>query len=151
MTVMHRLAVLALAAIILWTPALAADQRFLTEVDDLPLAPGLVELPGGTLFDLPQGRIVEASAQGTMLEVEARSFYDETLPELGWQIVADDQYRRDKEILRIEYSEGLPMTVHFSLTPARNAAAKDGKNGKDDKDSKEDKGGKVDQDDKGAQ
>ncbi len=53
--------------------------------------------------------------------------------------------------MRIEYSEGLPMTVHFSLTPARNAAAKDGKNGKDDKDSKEDKGGKVDQDDKGAQ
>src|SRR6185437_16642156 len=41
-----------------------AVSTFLAEVDDLPMAPGLVEQPGGTLFDTPEGRIVEAVAEG---------------------------------------------------------------------------------------
>jgi hypothetical protein len=108
------LAALAWAA----TPALAADSSYLVEVDDLPLAPGLIELPGGTLFESPQGRIVEANAQGEMLEVELRSFYDETLPQLGWTQTAPDEYRRDKEVLRFEITtNGMLVNIHFSLTP----------------------------------
>lgn len=147
MTVIQRLSALAAILTILSTPALAAGPGFLSEVDDLPLAPGLVELPGGTLFDSPQGRIVEANARGNLLEVEARNFYDETLPELGWQLVGSDTYRRDKEVLRLDYSEGMPMTVHFSLAPAQTAPAKDGK---DSKSGKDDSDSKADQDDKGA-
>lgn len=132
-------------------PAWAAGDGFLAEVDDLPLAPGLTELAGGTLFDSPTGRIVEANAQGNVLEVEARSFYDETLPELGWRVIGDDAYQRDKEILRIGYSDGLPMTVHFSIAPAP-ATTKDNKNDKADKD-KDDKSDSdtKNQDEKGAQ
>jgi hypothetical protein len=125
-----RILALGAALIALTSPARAADSAFLKEVDDLPLAPGLVEQPGGTLFDAPQGRIVEASAQGRLMEVEARQFYDESLPQLGWTQVGSSTYRRDKEMLRIEYSDGTPMTVHFSLAPVR-AADKD--KDKDDK------------------
>jgi hypothetical protein len=116
----------------------AADTAFLKEVDDLPLAPGLVEDAGGTLFDAPQGRIVEASAEGHMMEVEVRQFYDESLPQLGWTQVGSSTYRRDKEELRIDYSEGTPMTVHFSLAPAK-GAGKDKVKDDTDKDKAEDK------------
>lgn len=117
--------------ILLSAPALAADQGFLAEVDDLPLAPGLVEQPGGTLFDSPAGRIVEANAQGNLLEVEARTFYDEALPQLGWRQVGSDTYQRDNEVLRIDYSEGSPIIVHFSLAPAQSAGSKDDKGAKE--------------------
>ncbi len=114
-------------------PAFAADQTFLKEVDDLPLAPGLVEQPGGTLFDSPQGRIVEANAQGQLMEVEVRQFYDESLPQLGWTQVSSGVYRRDKEVLRLDYSDGMPIVVHFSLAPLKTASDKDDKDKKGDK------------------
>lgn len=110
--------------VLLATPALAADPGFLAEIDDLPLAPGLVEVPGGTLFDAPQGRIVEANATGTMLEVELRTFYDETLPQLGWKRTGTDEYRRDKEALHFEITTaGMQINIHFSLTPLKPAGA----------------------------
>jgi len=113
-----------LALTLLTAQAMADNAAFLAEVDDLPLAPGLVEQPGGTLFDSPQGRIVEATAQGSMLEAEVRTFYDEALPQLGWTRVGPDAYRRDKEILRFEIAtEGMRITVHFSLAPARSGQA----------------------------
>jgi len=115
-----------IAALILFAgPAQAADGAFLKEIDDLPLPPGFVELPGGTLFEAPQGRIVEANAEGTMLEVEARSFYDETLPQLGWARTGADEYRSEKEVLRLEFTiNGMEITIHYSVAPAKNAAAK---------------------------
>ncbi len=125
---MKRMSVAAVGLLVLVTsvpmPASATDPSgFLKEVDDLPLAPGLVEQPGGTLFDSPQGRIVEATAQGALLEVEVRQFYDESLPELGWHQVASGVYRRDKEVLRIDYSDGTPMVVHFAVTPFKAGTA----------------------------
>ncbi len=60
-------------------PALAAG-AFLTELEDLPLAPGLSEIPGGMLFDSPTGRIVEASAQGEIPADQVVAFYTQTLP-----------------------------------------------------------------------
>jgi len=112
----HLAAALALTLVSL--PASADSGAFLAEIDDLPLAPGLTELPGGTLFDTAAGRIVEATAEGSMLEVELRSYYDETLPELGWTRIGADSYQRDKEVLRFEIStEGMRIRIHFSLAP----------------------------------
>jgi len=109
---------------LLATPVLAAGPGFLAEIDDLPLAPGLTELPGGTLFDAPQGRIVEANATGQMLEAELRGFYDETLPQLGWKRTGPDEYRRDKEVLRVEVTTaGMEINIHFSLAPIKSAGA----------------------------
>jgi hypothetical protein len=109
---------------LLITPALAADPGFLAEIDDLPLPPGFVELPGGTLFEAPQGRIVEATIEGTMLEVEARQFYDETLPQLGWSHAGSDEYRRDKEVLRFAITtQGMQVDIHFSLAPIKASGA----------------------------
>jgi len=107
------------ALLMVAAPVRAAGAKFLAEIDDLPLAPGLTELPGGTLFDAPTGRIVEANATGRMFEVEVRQFYDETLPELGWQHTGIDTYRRDKEVLTIAIAtDGMEIKVHFSLAPA---------------------------------
>lgn len=117
-----------LAALLLLgaTPSLAADGAFLAEVDDLPLAPGLVEQPGGTLFDAPQGRIVEANAEGKASADAVRAFYEKVLPQLGWNSEGDLAFAREKERLKIEIDGSrTPVAVHFAITPRAKADAAD--------------------------
>lgn len=98
-------------------PAIRADQAYLAEFEDLPLAPGLAEQPGGTLFESPAGRIVETTARGDAAPETVKAFYRQTLPQLGWE-PADGGYRRDGELLRIDIDGSQqPLTVRFSVVP----------------------------------
>ena len=108
---------LALLALLLMCPAFAGE-AFLAELEDLPLAPGLTEAPGGLVFDSPTGRIVEASASGAVSADQVRSFYTETLAQLGWRSIGELQFRRDNETLKIAIDpRKKPLVVHFNLTP----------------------------------
>ncbi|PKU23351.1 hypothetical protein [Telmatospirillum siberiense] len=110
------------AALLLFLSAItgsaAAEGAFLSEMEDLPLPDGLTEAPGGMLFDSPTGRILEATATGTVSPDQVRAFYAQTLPELGWQKLGPSSYRRDNELLKIEIeAKRRPMLVHFSVVP----------------------------------
>ncbi len=102
----------------------ANDAGFVDGFEDLPLMPGLaVDDEAALLFDKPSGRIAEAVAGGSMPASEIRSFYDATLPELGWQPAGSDGrgmllFRRSDETLRIEIrDEKRIRLVRFLLTP----------------------------------
>ncbi len=109
-----------LAAVLLLVAGVAgAAQRYLADVVDLPLMPGLWEVPGaGMVFDKPSGRIVEAEARGPESPAAVRAYYADALPPLGWQAESDNVFRRDGEVLRIEISgrDGA-VAVRFSITP----------------------------------
>lgn len=97
--------------------ARAAD-LYLTEYEDLPLAPGLTEQPGGMLFESPTGRIVDATATGQISADQVRGFYQQSLPQLGWEAQPDGSYRRDNELLRIDIDGShRPLQVRFSVVP----------------------------------
>jgi hypothetical protein len=118
MSAAMRTAFLRLLLLAFLAPLMAAGgEAFLVELEDLPLAPGLAEMPGGLLFDSAEGRVVEASAKGEVAAEQVRQFYETTLKQLGWQNVGPLQFRRDNEILRIVIDGGKPLTVHFTLTP----------------------------------
>ena len=109
---------LALALCLSAVTPLQASDSFLAELEDLPLAPGLSEVPGGLLFDSADGRIVEATAVGAVSVEQVRGFYQATLQQLGWQPIADLQFRRDNEGLRLVFETGPTLlTVHFKLAP----------------------------------
>jgi hypothetical protein len=103
-------------------PSVLAQDDFISSIDDLPLMPGLVEEEGGMVFDSPSGRIVEAFATGNVSPGEVLSFYNETLPQLGWRSLGGHVFRRESEILKLEFPGGPgaapPLTVGFSLSPA---------------------------------
>lgn len=105
-------------ALLLAAPiARAAD--FVAGTEDLPLMQGLVPVAGKSLaFDKPEGRIVEAEARGKLVRAKVRDFYDATLPQLGWRASGADAWRRDGEVLRIEFGgrDG-DLTVGFTLSP----------------------------------
>lgn len=102
-------------------PALA--DGYVSVYEDLPLMPGLTELPGSALsFDTPAGRIIEVYAQGSGDLAAVVQFYDSALPQLGWTRLADQAWRRDQEVLRLSVSPngrkgGNPNLIHFSVAP----------------------------------
>ena len=111
----RRILIPAVLALLLAT-GVAHAEGFLAEVEDLPLAPGLTEQPGGTLFEGPTGRIVQATAGGTIDPAKVRVFYADALPGLGWKAGPDLSFTREDEILRIDVTAAL---VRFSITPAK--------------------------------
>ena len=96
---------------------------FISTIEDLPLMPGLIEEEGGMVFDSARGRIVEAYATGPVSEGAVIAFYAETLPQLGWRPDGPGVFRREREILKVEFPGGPgaapPLTVAFRLIPAK--------------------------------
>lgn len=93
---------------------------FFHTLNDVPVMPGLRELPDESInFDKPEGRIMAATAVSETLRSDAiRTFYGQTLPQLGWQAQADGSFLRDQERLKliIEASEGVSV-VHLQVEP----------------------------------
>ena len=92
---------------------------YIDRIADLPLMTGLREVPdAGVTFDKPAGRIVEAFAHGAVTPAAVRSFYRETLPQLGWRRTGTDRFAREGERLTLDYlGERGDLTVRFTLQP----------------------------------
>lgn len=115
-----RLLLLSLLWLGLLAGAVSAEEpRYLSEIQDLPLMPGLVEVVGaGLVFDKPNGRIVETYARGNVEAAAVTSFYRSTLPQLGWRLAGDGGFVREGETLVIETEPGeAGLTVRFVLRP----------------------------------
>ncbi len=99
----------------------AQDTVFLGTIEDVPLMPGLAEaVDDGMIFESPSGRIAEAHAWGAVTRRQVLDFYAATLPQLGWEREAAGRFRREGEILRLQFDDGdrSGLDVRFALTPA---------------------------------
>jgi hypothetical protein len=109
----------------LWAPASAisasgpAPATFLSSLDDIPLMPGLTERKDlAVSFDKPEGRIVEAYAEGRLSAGAVAKFYAATLPQLGWRDQGGNRFAREGEELLLHFKPAGPkLTVQFSLSP----------------------------------
>ena len=99
---------------------MALATEYLTVIPDLPLPTGLVEIvENGAVFDAPTGRIATGYASGQVTAEAVRDFYDQTLPQLGWESVVSGTYRRQSETLKIDVlggEDGNPANVSFTLS-----------------------------------
>ena len=102
-------------------PALAdeATTSYIAGIDDLPLMPGLAQVPeAGVVFDKPSGRIVEAYAEGAVARAEVAAFYAATLPQLGWRARQSNVFLREGERLSLIFLGGDgELIVRFTLEP----------------------------------
>ncbi len=97
---------------------LAAQTRFSDAISDLPLMEGLSEEPGAAVFDKPSGRIVEMTARGKVTRSAVETFYETTLPALGWQRARPGVYERETEQLALSFrSQDDILLVRFVLSP----------------------------------
>jgi hypothetical protein len=103
----------------------AAQESFLSTIEDLPLMPGLTEdADRGVVFEAPSGRIVESFAAGNASREQVLEFYAKALPQLGWRQDEGARFVREDEVLVLEFSTAGPkLTVRFALAPAEAAEA----------------------------
>lgn len=98
----------------------AAETLFFESLYDVPIMPGLEEVPEMALsFDKPDGRIAQAGAVASNINPEVlMSFYKESLSQMGWQNTGHNAFVREGEKLEIfvEKTEGISI-VKFSLKP----------------------------------
>ena len=105
------------------TAGLVQAEGFLSCVDHLPLAPGLVEVEEGCLnFDTAAGRVAQAEARGTVPVAAVRRFYRSALPAFGWNLLdseALDATRSGERLkISVEVTEGNEVRVHYALAPS---------------------------------
>jgi len=96
-----------------------AAAGFLSIAEDVPLMPGLAEnADAAAVFDKPSGRIASTEAKGAVTANAVRQFYAATLPQLGWTRQNSEEFRREKEQLRLGFAgrDGA-LTVRFELAP----------------------------------
>ena len=113
------------SASVLVPPRSATTTDYLKFVEDLPLAPGLVEDTSAiVVFDKANGRIVQTRASGPPSPVAVVNFYRQTLPQLGWvpqNTTADTtqlRFVRARELLSMHVvTEGNDVIVRFAITP----------------------------------
>lgn len=96
-----------------------SSPTFLSNLDDIPLMPGLTERKDLAIsFDKPEGRIVEAQAEGRLAADAVAKFYATTLPQLGWRDQGGSRFRRENEELRISLGKtDQTVVVRFALSP----------------------------------
>ena len=96
-----------------------AAGRFVTGFDDLPLMPGMTEVPDTDVsFDTTAGRIVIAFVRTPADRKNIVAFYQTTLAQLGWRKHGEAAFLREEEVLSFDYlSDGPDTIVRFSLLP----------------------------------
>lgn len=89
--------------------------------DDIPLMPGLeVNADESFVFDTPSGRLVDAFSSSAEIKMQdVKAYYEQSLPQLGWQKIADNFYQRDGEKLKINFDQiSGKLIVKFTLAPS---------------------------------
>jgi hypothetical protein len=109
-----------------------AETRFLSTLDDVPLAPALVEqTTQGFAFLSETGRIIEADAVGLTAEGAVRAYYRAALPALGWSMERDDQaglfFARGRERLTLAFQHGSDgaLAVRYRIVARASSLALD--------------------------
>lgn len=96
--------------------ATESDDQYIEGIADLPLHEGFTLQDEPSIFDSPEGRIIEAnyvSSQATLEQV--LSYYQIMLPQLGWKKLRNGSYQREMEELTIEANTLLNNKIGLSV------------------------------------
>jgi hypothetical protein len=118
------------SALVLAAPAFA-EVAFFRAMPDVPLPPGATEVAEPLSFETEQGRFTVSFAGVAMPADEQQAFYEETLPQLGWSLLAAQpgriSYARGRERLTLRFTsvEEGEIRIVAELTAGRASAALD--------------------------
>ncbi len=99
---------------------LYAASEFIPGIDGLPLMEGLVLIPEQQVFfETSNGRIVEVLASSGNSPRDIMLYYTETLKQLGWVPILQNEFRREEEKLSIQIYDHKTekFVVRFSISP----------------------------------
>ncbi len=113
--------ILSLATLLILTSCghSAKNPDFVPSLPDVPLPHGFQADPGtGSFFDSAEGRIVEMYATGFEDPSEVKNFYEDVLPQFGWNNAGNMTYIKEGEVMTVTPSkQGYTTSVKYQLRP----------------------------------
>ena len=101
-------------------PLISNDHiQFVLGINDLPIFNKMKNMPESlVVFDTNEGRFVKTQISGNETLANATLYYSEILPNLGWEKIEDKKFKREKELLKVNYhkKDGL-LYITFSVLP----------------------------------
>lgn len=100
---------------------LQANAAFVEGLEDIPLPEGLSQVENGNLsFGNEEIRLIEAYLTSPELMFkQVANFYEETLPQMGWQIKRQRKgkilFEREGETLEISKESSNPLIVRLTV------------------------------------
>ena len=91
----------------LWSTQLLSenDTKFVHGIEDLPLFSGMHNsFEDLIIFDTNEGRFATTKIYGMVKYEAVKKFYNNILPNLGWQKIEKFKYKRDNETLTLKYN-----------------------------------------------
>ena len=120
---MRALTYICVLLLAVWPAAAQEDTaRFVSALPDVPLMPGLAEVPQDTLgFDKAQGRSTQVSLASTgPSQAEIAAFYARALPQFGWHAAGAGRWHRAGEVLMLTFIQpeaGRPLLARMRVAP----------------------------------
>lgn len=93
-------------------------------IEGFPIMAGLVESYAKiVMFDKPEGRIIESEVAGPGTVEAAKEFYDESLNQIGWNLLPNGEentlkFVKEGELLSLEFGASQNyVVINISLVP----------------------------------
>ena len=92
---------------------------FVEGIDDLPIFGNMKNNNESlVVFDTNEGRLIKTEIYGEAKLEHAKKFYNSILPNLGWKVEESNSFKREKEILIINYKENKKnLLIVFKILP----------------------------------
>jgi len=100
---------------------LAKAAPFIEGLEDVPMMDGMTQIKdSGVDFGNAESRLVEVYLESVKLNFdEVKSFYQKTLPQLGWAPLKNDKnmvsFGREKEIMEFAKVESSPLQIRLTV------------------------------------
>ena len=110
-----------LSALFLSAYTANASTFFIEGLEDVPVPDGITQAyDSGVAFGNEESRFVEVYLESSSLNFkDIKSFYQKTMPQLGWAPVKDTQnmisFSRENEIMEIVLEENKPLRIRLTV------------------------------------
>jgi hypothetical protein len=96
-----------------------SNAGFVPNLPDVPMPQNFVaDSDTSSFFDSAEGRIAEINASGFQEVAEVYEFYEDIMPQFGWQKMDRGVYKKNGEMLVITAEKGRKLTnLKFQLRP----------------------------------
>ena len=97
-----------------------SNAGFVPNLPDVPMPQNFVaDSDTSSFFDSAEGRIAEINASGFQEVADVYEFYEDIMPQFGWQQLDRGLYKKDGEMLVITADKGRNLTnLKFQLRPS---------------------------------
>lgn len=97
-----------------------SNAGFVPNLPDVPMPQNFVaDSDTSSFFDSAEGRIAEINASGFQEIADVYSFYEDIMPQFGWQQLDRGIYKKEGEMLVITAEKGKTLTnLKFQLRPS---------------------------------